>query len=55
MYDAMFIFGIDGVEPDFLTDPVSKAIFALLRPTIEKSVKAHATGRTGGRGHKKAP
>ena len=55
VYDAMFIFGIDGVEPDFLTDPASKAIFALLRPTIEKSVKAHAPGKTGGRGHKKAP
>ena len=47
VYDAMFIFGIDGVEPDFLTDPASKAIFALLRPTIEKSVKEHAAGRTG--------
>ena len=47
VYDAMFMFGIDGIEPDFLTDPVCKAVFALLRPTIEKSVKEHESGRTG--------
>lgn len=47
VYDAMFIFGIDGVEPDFLTDPVSKAVFAAMRPNIENSVKKHMGGRTG--------
>lgn len=47
VYDAMFIFGIDGVEPDFLTDPASKAVFAAMRPNIENSVKKHMGGQKG--------
>lgn len=47
VYDAMFCFGLTGQEPDFLTDPVSKAVFAAMRPNIENSVKKHMGGRTG--------
>lgn len=47
VYDAMFTYGILGEEPDFLTDPVSKAVFAAMRPNIESSVKKHMGGRTG--------
>lgn len=47
VYDAMFMFGILGEEPDFLTDPVSRAVFAAMRPNIENSVKKHMGGRTG--------
>ena len=52
LYDAIFAFGTLGVEP-FFEDVVCKAVFAVIRPNIEKSVKAHENGSIGGRS--KAP
>ena len=38
MYDALFGFGCGGIEPDGLS-PLERAVFLLLRPTVESSVR----------------
>ena len=38
MYDALFGFGCGGLEPDGLS-PLEHAVFLLLRPTVESSVR----------------
>lgn len=43
LYDAIFVYGVERTEPN-LQDPISKAIFAALRPNIDASVKAIETG-----------
>lgn len=52
IYDAMFAYGSFGVEPKF-DDFVCRAVFSAIRPNIDRSIKAHETGKQGGRGNKK--
>lgn len=48
VYDAMFAYGVDGVEPEF-DNYVCEAIFTLIRPNIDNSIKAIENGRKGGK------
>ena len=38
LYDALFDYGFEGAEPENLS-PVGQAIFSLIRPVMDKSVR----------------
>lgn len=54
IYDAIFAYGVDGTEPE-IEDVICKAVFEVIRPNIDASVKAIISGKKGGEGRAKVP
>jgi len=51
LYDAIFSFAFYGVEAEL--SGLARALFTVIRPTLESSISNYQNGKKGGRGHSK--